>query len=254
MNRAPLALKCILYEGSGGMHILNVIWTSVHAWVEANPATTAILGTILGAILSALFDLRGKSIGITKKIKNSFKQGDHGTQVPITDSPGAAPVIAGRDVDDRSVSQALHVGVLHGDVNMGQGLVGTEEDALARPAIDTTTTDPALTAEQQFFCEEVESLCERNGGAFASRPDYVRGEGLRRTAGRQAAVCYVRVFNPLATILENAGDEANGAAIKREIKKLEVWLTDNHNAETVDAIVSNIERVLYPLFTSRNTI
>ena len=212
----------------------------------------------LGLLLGGTGTYTAYRYKISKKNKPKLDQNGTGNQASqVTDSPNSPPRTAGGDFHEQSATQGLTVnGPFHGNVSMaqGQGRVGTEEEALGRPAIEVAAIDPALTTDQQFFCDEVESLCQRNSRSFTGREDYIRGEGLRHALGRPAAVCYSRVFNPIATMLENAGDGENATLLRREISKLEVWLKDNHNSESVDAIVANIERIMYPLFASQTSV
>jgi hypothetical protein len=231
--------------------------------VEAHQGMAGGVWVVVAALISVILELCRRVIFGKKAPEAHFEQGDNRNQAPLMNSHGATATInspnsesrtAGHDFQDQSGNHGLTLnGDVYGDLNFREDRIGTEEEALGPLVIDATNSDSALPREQEFFCGELTLTCQHYGGTFSGKADYIQAESLRASSGRQAAVCYVRVFNPVLLILEGANAPC-ARLLKREIKKLEVWVRDGHNAESVHVIVLSIERILYPLFTSRTTV
>jgi len=128
----------------------------------------------------------------------------------------------------------------------------TSEEALGHPAISNESPTPQLSGNAKFICQEVKAFFERNGTTFDHENDYARAENYKANRQHQpSATLYIRVYGPVVNLLEEINENETAANLKREISKLTLWSLDGHNTESLDAIISNIERTMFQFFQKR---
>lgn len=205
--------------------------STVGTWIQIHGSDLAIavIATIVGAIISAIFDFRKHGVNLLTKFKAN--KADKGSVIAsISNSPGAKIVVS---------------------PNSTPG-IKSEEDALGKPVITEYITSPVLKGKQLFICEEIKSFFSRNGETFNYENDYARAENLKTSEQRQpSATLYIGVFNPVADLLEKVRDITTSADLKREISKLQPWSLDGHNVESLEGIITNIERIMFNFFQKR---
>ncbi len=240
---------------------------SLDGWMEHHQGATTLLTALFSVGVTIALDLRKHVMNLTKKIINKWKQ-----NVDVSESPGAKTVAAGGDVDSiRSLNSPEST-----SQNTGGGhalsITGNTAPVTVAISADVGTGTPAdalnnrnnsnieqgtlqLTSDSVFLYNEMQSYCVNNSKPFDALTDYARAEheGVNGSQ-RGSATLYIRVFTPMAELLEelHGSDYEVALALRREISKLDVWSLEKHNSEPLGTIISNIERILIKFFQATN--